>query len=824
MKKLCFLLLTIMMPMVANADAVNIDGIYYNLDANTKCADVTCGPFICYDVLGQFEVPEKGYYKGDIVIPEYIIYEGVKYRVTSINGGRNYSFSYRGEYNYYYTGAFGYCEDLTSITIPNSVTSIGDYAFFNCTGLTSITIPDGVTSIGGNTFRRCSGLTSIVIPNSVTGIGERSFEGCSSLTSVTIPNSVTSLGERAFSGCSGLTSPVYNSTLFAYLPTSYSGSYNIPEGIKEICSGAFSGCSGLTSITIPNSVTSIGSDAFSGCKSLSTVHISDLAAWCNIQFDDPWSSNPLSIAHHLYLNGEEVKELVIPDDMTSICSFAFFGYSSLTSVTIPNSVTSIGMGAFYNCSNLMDVMVKTRTPINIFDAFSNEALHGYNYATLYVPYGCKAAYENAEGWKDFKEIVEMDDSRSEQTLALTEIPTFTYGDAPYILPQKTEEGLTLTWSVDNGNVSGWGLSEWGWQSGVGNNAVARVNGNTLTIVGAGTATVTATQAGNENYHPFLQEFTLTVNKALLTITANDCTKQEGEETPVLTVSYSGFKNNDSALSLATQPTATTTATTASPAGSYPITVSGAASNNYIFDYVNGTLTVVEKSGTLEPTDISQLTNAIYIEPFEGRVGDDINIEVRLKNAASATSYGFELVLPQGISIAVDSDGSFDDEVTLSTRHKGHTTTTNKLSDTTYKIGVASMSSKVLTDNDGVAITIKAHVSADMAVGEYPIMVKNPLIVNNDGTKPNVQETLSKITIEDYVKGDVDGDGVIDLADAVLVINHYVGKPVASFIDKAADVDGDGVIDLADAVLIINYYVGKIPSLARSMEDDGLEPQ
>ena len=757
--------------------------------------------------------------------------------------------------------AFSGCTGLVSVTIPNSVTSIGEGAFYQ-TELTKVEIysnnigsqcrrfgakqyvfGEGVTSIVNYAFYDDSRLTSVIIPNTVTSIGERAFEGCSGLTSITIPNSVTSIGEGAFEGCKSLKS-VHISDLAAWCNIQFDDPWSsnplsiahhlylngeevkelvIPDGVTSI-DRRFSGCSGLTSITIPNSVTFIGEGAFQDCKSLSTVHISDLAAWCNIQFDDPWSSNPLSIAHHLYLNGEEVKELVIPDDMTSICSFAFFGYSSLTSVTIPNSVTSIGMGAFYNCSNLMDVMVKTRTPINIFDAFSNEALHGYNYATLYVPYGCKAAYENAEGWKDFKEIVEMDDSRSEQTLALTEIPTFTYGDAPYILPQKTEEGLTLTWSVDNGNVSGWGLSEWGWQSGVGNNAVARVNGNTLTIVGAGTATVTATQAGNENYHPFLQEFTLTVNKALLTITANDCTKQEGEETPVLTVSYSGFKNNDSALSLATQPTATTTATTASPAGSYPITVSGAASNNYIFDYVNGTLTVVEKSGTLEPTDISQLTNAIYIEPFEGRVGDDINIEVRLKNAASATSYGFELVLPQGISIAVDSDGSFDDEVTLSTRHKGHTTTTNKLSDTTYKIGVASMSSKVLTDNDGVAITIKAHVSADMAVGEYPIMVKNPLIVNNDGTKPNVQETLSKITIEDYVKGDVDGDGVIDLADAVLVINHYVGKPVASFIDKAADVDGDGVIDLADAVLIINYYVGKIPSLARSMEDDGLEPQ
>ena len=106
------------------------------------------------------------------------------------------------------------------------------------------------------------------------------------------------------------------------------------------------------------------------------------------------------------------------------------------------------------------------------------------------------------------------------------------------------------------------------------------------------------------------------------------------------------------------------------------------------------------------------------------------------------------------------------------------------------------------------------------------MIKNPLIVYSNGSKPTVQETQTSITVakENYQKGDVDGDGVVDLADAVLVINHYVGKPVTTFIEKAADVDGDGVVDLADAVLIINYYVGKIPSLSRSANEDGLDPQ
>ena len=229
---------------------------------------------------------------------------------------------------------------------------------------------------------------------------------------------------------------------------------------------------------------------------------------------------------------------------------------------------------------------------------------------------------------------------------------------------------------------------------------------------------------------------------------------------------------------------------------------------------------------LEPevTDISQLDNAIYIEPFSARIGDEVNIEVRLKNVEAATSYGFDLVLPVGMSIATEADNSFDDAVTLSSRNSKHTTTTNKLSAERYKIGVASLSSKALTGNDGLVLTIKAQVADDMAVGDYAVTIENPLLVLTDGTKPAVEATATKVTIEDYVKGDVDGDGVVDLADAVLVINYYVGKTVNNFAAKAADVDGDGVIDLADAVKIINYYVGKIPSLSRGQKDEEHDPE
>ena len=165
-------------------------------------------------------------------VTEYIIGESV----TSI-----------GDY------AFYYCSKLTSITIPNRVTSIGSSAFSGCSSLTSVTIHNSVTSIGDHAFLGCSSLTSIVIPESMTSIGTGTFHNCSSLTSITIPNSVTSIGDDAFSNCSSLTS------------------VTIPNSVTSIGYAAFLCCSSLTSITIPESVTSIGRSAFLGCTFLTSI-------------------------------------------------------------------------------------------------------------------------------------------------------------------------------------------------------------------------------------------------------------------------------------------------------------------------------------------------------------------------------------------------------------------------------------------------------------------------------------------------------------------------------------------------------------------------
>jgi len=278
-------------------------------------------------------------YKNSVVIPIEVTYKNQTSKVTSIGNDAFFkcsgltSVTIPNSVTRIGDDAFAYCSGLTSVTIPNSVTRIGYRAFSSCSGLTSIkvesgntsydsrdncnaiietesntliagcqstTIPNSVTSIGGYAFRGCSGLTSVTIGNSVTSIGDFAFGGCSGLTSVTIPNSVTTIGAFAFQGCSGLTSVAIGSSVTRIRLRAFYGcngltSVTIPNSVTSIGSEAFAYCSGLTSVTIPNSVTSIGQSAFYGCNGLTSV--------------------------------------TIPNSVTSIEKYAFSGCIGLTSVT-----------------------------------------------------------------------------------------------------------------------------------------------------------------------------------------------------------------------------------------------------------------------------------------------------------------------------------------------------------------------------------------------------------------------------------------------------------------------------------------------------------
>ena len=292
--------------------------------------------------------------------------------------------------------AFSGCRNLISITIPDGVTSIGEYAFVDCNNLNSIIIPESVTSLGGDVFQNCSSLTSITIPNSVTGsLGFYMFQGCSSLRTVVIGDNITSIGHQAFCDCINLTD------------------VTIGNSVESIESLAFSSCKKLTSINIPSSVTRIEYAAFNACYSLERVYINDIAAWCAITFVD----NPLSTARHLYLNGSEISNLIIPDGVTSIGEKAFYNCISIKSVIIPNSVTSIGVGAFSHCDGIQSVNV---TATNVPTLSTSSELSQFNgYTTFIVPAASLTAYKTADNWSTYANHILPDNIQTEYNITVS---------------------------------------------------------------------------------------------------------------------------------------------------------------------------------------------------------------------------------------------------------------------------------------------------------------------------------------------------------------------------------------------------------------------
>lgn len=257
------------------------------------------------------------------------------------------------------SGDINILSDFTVNGDVYTVTAIGDGAFTWCDNVTKVSIPNTVKNIGRYSFSDCRGLTEIIIPNSVTEIEENAFYGCTEVSSLTIGNSVKDIGTYAFFGLYKLTSLI------------------IPNSVVNIGDRAFESCFQLTSLFIPSSVKTIGYDAFYSCSNLTFVCIDDIAAWCNIRFSSGTGTNPLSYSHRLYVPFTEdfpptlndslymtnignklyvtLGDLVIPNSVTSIENYAFCGCDYIYSVTIPNSVTSIGDDAFFSCNSLTSV-------------------------------------------------------------------------------------------------------------------------------------------------------------------------------------------------------------------------------------------------------------------------------------------------------------------------------------------------------------------------------------------------------------------------------------------------------------------------------------
>ena len=355
-------------------------------------------------------------------------------------------------------------KSLNTIIIPNSATSIGDFAFSSCTGLTEVTIGNSVTEIGTCAFSSCTGLTKVTIPNSVTKIGNEVFSSCTglkkviwnaryiwdltttpyplffecdrltefvfgeeveiipnhlcegfeSLKTIVIGNSVTKIGYEAFAGCTGLTEvtiPNSVTEIGSGAFDSCTGLTTVTMGnsMKNIGSSAFAGCTGLTKVTIPNSVTFIGTWAFKDCSGLAAVTIGNsvnsmgdgVFAGCTGLTTVTMGNSMKNIGSSAFSGCTGLTTMTIPNSVIFIGSSAFADCTGLTTVTMGNSVLSIEDKAFYNCKSLDHVTSKAMLPPRIWaTTFDDYAM------PLYVPNGCKSRYSGAEYWRNFTDIRE----------------------------------------------------------------------------------------------------------------------------------------------------------------------------------------------------------------------------------------------------------------------------------------------------------------------------------------------------------------------------------------------------------------------------------
>ena len=331
-------------------------------------------------------------------------------------------------------------KDLQSITIPNSVRKIGDYAFSKCSSLNSITIPNSVTNIGQAAFDECSSLTTITIPEKVSKIGWGAFSNCASLKSV---------NWNAINTGDILTSSSYATTPFSSSPIE---TLVIGDKVTYVPQKLCYDCSTLTSVTIGKSVKEIGTDAFLNCTSLAQTNFEgSISNWCKMTFGN-MHSNPNYYSKSLHINGEEVKDIVIPNTVSSISNYAFYNCENISSVKIPESVKSIGSDAFGGCKKLFDIYSYPTTPPKAEESsFAN-----YN-VNLYVPCDNLRDYQMDMVFGSFKYIQCLEDTTpSEPTDSTiyhpTEYVTICEGDV-YIWRSNTcyQSGIyTHTETVEDG--------------------------------------------------------------------------------------------------------------------------------------------------------------------------------------------------------------------------------------------------------------------------------------------------------------------------------------------------------------------------------------
>ena len=513
------------------------------------------------------------------IIDEYYVSEGALFEVTSIKEFKNYT-------------------SVESITIPNSVMSINDSAFSGCTGLTSITLPDQLTTINPGTFHGCTGLNGITIPDTVTSIGDGAFTSCTGLTTIDLPDDLTFIGNGAFNGCSSLTS------------------ITLPDELITIDEYSFFD-TGLTSVTIPRNVTTFGTAAFSDCSSLTDIFVDD----ANTHFKDvdgvAYSADGTTLVQ--YPCGR-TGSFIVPDGVTAVESNAF-SWSNVSSVTIPDSIALLDSYAFAYCDSLSSVIMPDDIDSIHLTAFSSDDL-----SYLMIKGNASSSvtdYSDILSLFSTVTTVVVDSPAAVDLTKISNVGTVT----KFFLTERATATTGLTLKAGGNEITdpaeratkSYTTADAGriiWDA-VATTVIPKAavglvyNGSLQTGVPFGT--VYSITSGNQGTYPGTytatavladgfwsdgtddnKTITWTMAKATLTAVYTGETIEFGTS-PDLNVTVTGFVGGETELT-ADGYTAPTIGSAGTAVGTYTLTPSGGAADNYDFTYTAGTLTIAEAEG------------------------------------------------------------------------------------------------------------------------------------------------------------------------------------------------------------------------------------
>ena len=686
-------------------------------------------------------------------------------------------------------------KEVFRLVVPSDITEIKPYSFYGASAIVSATLPDGVTNIGKAAFHGCDNLASINIPEGITAIGSSAFYGCSSLTSIVLPKDLTSIDYRTFSGCSNL------------------ATITIPEKVKTIGEWAFYGCSKLNTINIPASVTDIGSYAFSSCGGLNSVLITNLASWNSINFGDI-SANPLYMAKHLYLNGEELMDLVIPSGSQTVGEFTYQNCLSFKTITIPKSVEVVYANAFNGCTNLESVTVKATTPPFLYDnSFSKWD------RTLYVPASTKSAYEAADGWKNFTEIVELEAQKF--TLEISgnfnsseshlydrdgkeyDVTDFAYNEfdegsyiriSPFIAAALYIQEIVVngesvgTWTEDNAPTE-FVIESLSENTTVEFKTYLRAQWRTLGCIAEGPGKVEMYKNGNligttsspENYFSDVLECGDVIKLVLVPDAGSTLTQFLGGEYSADEALHENLLGEitDNAYSFTFNPD--------DIVNKY----------GYLMRFFKATFEGPEPStnNTLSAAAPTILT------------GKTAPLSLSLANEDDIIMTEFYIQLPEGITIEEDEDGY--PKVTLnSERSNNHSLEVSRNSEGLYHFLVFSSRNYALKGHEGELFSMNLVCAEGVAAGTYQATVKNILLSDPNKNEITPSDFTFDVTVMDVAMGDANGDGRINGMDIVEMVDYIMERPSDTFVFAAADLTADQKVNGMDLVELVSLVMAQ----------------